>query len=195
MEAFTDEGDNRLLRGYDLNGNPSFLSDDGVSSTRTPITLEPEHNGFDEIASTTASEEGQRTKVTEYGYWLDGLLHTRADDREQDGSQVVRAARRHEFFYDPDGRSAVHLDFGRESGEGDDRRIRREYFRTGSERERVVENWVGGAFEARQTTQREYFDKGCCGPLRRGAGRWTLRRCASRTRWPTATRAASMSAT
>jgi RHS repeat-associated protein len=160
LQTFTDEGDHRLLRRYDANGNPRFLSDSGVSAPRKAITLELEHNGFDEVASTTASEEGQRTKITEYTYWLDGLVHTRLDDRELDGSTVERPARRHEFLYDPDGRLSVHLDLGRDAGTEDDRRIRHDYFPTGRERERVVENWVGGAFEPRQTTQREYFDNG-----------------------------------
>jgi hypothetical protein len=97
-------------------------------------------------------------------------VRTRLDDREEDGSTVVRAARSHEFLYDADGRVQTHLDFGREGGPGDDRRIRHDCFPTGRERQRVVEHSVDGAFEPRQTTQREYFDNGLLRTLRTWGG-------------------------
>jgi RHS repeat-associated protein len=168
LEKFHDEGGHLLLRSYDPNGNLSFASDDGVSSTRKPVTLELDHNGFDEVASTTMREAGQPTKVTEYGYWLDGLVRRRADDRALEGSTVVREPRRHEFEYDEDGRIETHLDFGREAGEGDDRQITHGYSLAGRETERVV--YRAGQADPWQTTEREYFDNGLIRELRTYGG-------------------------
>jgi RHS repeat-associated protein len=170
LRTITDELGNRSLRRYDLDGNLTFLRDSGVSAPQKAMTLDLDHNGFGEIASTTAREEGRPTKVTTYGYWLDGLLRNRADDREQDASGVVREPRLHQFAYDDDGRLSEHLDLGRNAGPGDDKRTTHSYFPTGRERERVVAHRAGSDFEARQTTLREYFANGLLRTLRTYGG-------------------------
>ena len=147
------------------------MRDSGVSSSRKPLTLDIDHNGFDEVTSTISTEEDRDVKTTDYTYWSDGLLKTRADDREesQDGT-LIRAARRHEFSYDADGQPTVHLDLGRSSGADDDKRITQTWFPTGRENQRTVEQYGSGAFTVRQVTQHEYFANGLPRKLRTYGG-------------------------
>ena len=171
LETFADEKNNLVLRQWDRNGNLSFLKDSGVTSDRRPITLDIDHNGFDEVIATIALEENRHTTSTTYSYNLDGLVATRNDDREEDSQGgLVRAARRNQFTYDADGRVTLHEDFGRGSSRTDDKRITQTYFATDREREQLVEQWIGsdasGAFEPRQTTRREYFANGLLRTLR-----------------------------
>ena len=175
LETFADEKNNLVLRQWDRNGNLSFLKDSGVSSDRRPITLDIDHNGFDEVISTLAREENRHTTSTTYTYNPDGLVATRNDDREEDSQGgLVRAARRNQFTYDADGRVTLHEDFGRGSSRSDDKRITQTYFPTDREREQLVEQWIGsdasGSFEPRQTTRREYFANGLLRTLRNYGG-------------------------
>ncbi len=175
LKTHTNHRGDRTHRRYDRNGNLTFVEDAGVSSVRKPITLDIDHSGFDQVGSTTAREENRNTQVTEYTYLLDGLVKTRADDREEtSGGTLVRAARRHEFTYDEDGNLLQQLDLGRDPGRGDDKRISFGYFPTDRERERVIERWTGsdagGAFQTRQTTRREYFANGLPSALRTYGG-------------------------
>jgi RHS repeat-associated protein len=171
LETFSDERGNTVLRHYDLNGNLTFLNDAGVSSDRKRMTFDIDHNGFDEVSSTTSREEGRNSKITTYTYWADGLVRTRAEDREENsGGTVVRQPRRHEFNYDQDGRLTEQLDFGRDSGTADDKRITTVYRPTDREQERVVQHWIGGSFQTRHTTQKEYFANGLLRTLRTYGG-------------------------
>ena len=107
---------------YDRNGNTTFLRDAGVTSS-AGRSLDIDHNGFDEVSATTASEENRNRKIDDLHVCPDGLLKTRADDREESqAGTLVRAARRTEFATTPTAADPAR-DFGRSSGRDDDKRI------------------------------------------------------------------------
>jgi RHS repeat-associated protein len=175
LRTFEDEDGNLVLHNYDRNGNLTFLRDAGVSSTRRPITFDIDHDGFDLVIATIATEEDRHTRHTTFTYNPDGLIETRNDDREETaGGTLVRAARQNRFTYDADGRVTVQEDFGRDASRADDKRITTTYFPTDRERERLVEQWIGssatGAFEPRQTTRNDYYANGLLRRLRTYGG-------------------------